>query len=714
MRTFAQQQNQPQKPLSSSLARPDKAALPRLRTQGDEPDTGSIALASPRFSHDFSQMPVSARKPATAESGAANAPSSSSHPLDSTTRVTMEARFSHDFGHVRVHTDPMAASEAARLNARAFTINHDIHFGDTNASSTAPDDALLVHELTHVVQADVAASNPGQPADSADDLEHEARCVANAFRLGAAFPPVRGLARGLAAPLRDDGKPTFGNLPGDDPELTGSRRVRLQLADGKWQEISGGRTNPRRTATGSYDFVVIDGTIYAVKSNRFGHTEAARGGRVTWAGVIVFDKGGALKSWNNASGHYLPAGGFASNAANAHPDLPMDKYEQTYRGSHVDTTTGQRRGPQLPVYQPKEGETLEARGRGGDVKKQGSSKAEPVPQSTVVSGKYETKDELPPPKPPATPDVTKGKLTPPKVSSTASATPTRGKPGIGTTAGTSASADTAAAIARLDAEAAEAARFTGRIRTYVAAYGALQNAISLLDTIDAAEKIFFHGTVFEHEQSEADNVAAQSSEALQAAESSTAGNAYLGAIIDIGEARRNSDQQGLFALAASLTKLDLELSESAEKMSAVSSDIDAQAQAMLRAARNNKKAATQGMDDAAMAQAAALYISTEKLGNTLRGAAENYRSAAEMLNASSAAISSAASEAEEAAWALGYAHIIKAQQEIDRQQKAKPRPLTPMPRSASQSSFMSPRGSGPGGELTEEDKALLVKFIRGQ
>jgi hypothetical protein len=42
-------------------------------------------------------------------------------------------------------------------------------------------------------------------------------------------------------------------------------------------------------------------------------------------------------------------------------------------------------GPQLPVYQPKKGEILEPRGRGGDVKKLGEPK-EPVPQKTVVTG----------------------------------------------------------------------------------------------------------------------------------------------------------------------------------------------------------------------------------------------------------------------------------------------------------------------------------------
>ena len=59
---------------------------------------------------------------------------------------------------------------------------------------------------------DAAASNPARPASSVDALEHEARHVATTFHLDAAVPPLRGVARGLAVPLRqpvDPGVPTL-------------------------------------------------------------------------------------------------------------------------------------------------------------------------------------------------------------------------------------------------------------------------------------------------------------------------------------------------------------------------------------------------------------------------------------------------------------------------------------------------------------------------
>src|ERR671927_1815999 len=80
MRTFAQKQNQPQKPGSSSLAQTNLAtrgpayrAHPLLRLQrtfgnqavlrmlqmhAEEPDVGWPAAAAPRFGHGYSQLPL--------------------------------------------------------------------------------------------------------------------------------------------------------------------------------------------------------------------------------------------------------------------------------------------------------------------------------------------------------------------------------------------------------------------------------------------------------------------------------------------------------------------------------------------------------------------------------------------------------------------------------------------------------------------------------
>lgn len=74
-------------------------------------------------------------------------------PLDATSRAFMEPRFGHDFNQVRVHNDLQAARSAKALHARAYTVGRDVAFAERQyAPSTPQGQALLAHELTHVVQ----------------------------------------------------------------------------------------------------------------------------------------------------------------------------------------------------------------------------------------------------------------------------------------------------------------------------------------------------------------------------------------------------------------------------------------------------------------------------------------------------------------------------------------------------------------------------------
>ncbi len=74
-------------------------------------------------------------------------------PLPTATRAGMESVFHHDFGAVRVHTSQDAQALAGQLDARAFTVGHQVAFAAGNyAPGTPVGDALLAHELAHVVQ----------------------------------------------------------------------------------------------------------------------------------------------------------------------------------------------------------------------------------------------------------------------------------------------------------------------------------------------------------------------------------------------------------------------------------------------------------------------------------------------------------------------------------------------------------------------------------
>jgi hypothetical protein len=73
--------------------------------------------------------------------------------LESGVRTRMESAFGYDFSRVRVHNDSHAAQLSNNLNARAFTIGSNVAFaaGEYQPGSLVGD-ALLAHELAHVVQ----------------------------------------------------------------------------------------------------------------------------------------------------------------------------------------------------------------------------------------------------------------------------------------------------------------------------------------------------------------------------------------------------------------------------------------------------------------------------------------------------------------------------------------------------------------------------------
>lgn len=78
---------------------------------------------------------------------------SSGRALEPTVRASMEERFAHDFSRVRVHCGSDAARSASDLKARAYTVGDDIVFANARyAPHTASGEALLAHELGHVVQ----------------------------------------------------------------------------------------------------------------------------------------------------------------------------------------------------------------------------------------------------------------------------------------------------------------------------------------------------------------------------------------------------------------------------------------------------------------------------------------------------------------------------------------------------------------------------------
>jgi hypothetical protein len=78
---------------------------------------------------------------------------SSGQPLDAATRAFMEPRFGYDFSRVRVHSGSPAEQSARDVNARAYTVGHNVILGSPRfAPGTHQERRLIAHELAHVLQ----------------------------------------------------------------------------------------------------------------------------------------------------------------------------------------------------------------------------------------------------------------------------------------------------------------------------------------------------------------------------------------------------------------------------------------------------------------------------------------------------------------------------------------------------------------------------------
>jgi hypothetical protein len=123
-------------------------------------------------------------------------------PLDGGVRSRMEPLFGQDFSGVRVHQGSEAASMSAGLDARAFTVGHHIALGPGEYQpGTIMGDALLAHELAHVVQQAGAARTAaplrdGSPAYEAfeQDADTAAAGVLTSLWGGARAAVMAGLA----------------------------------------------------------------------------------------------------------------------------------------------------------------------------------------------------------------------------------------------------------------------------------------------------------------------------------------------------------------------------------------------------------------------------------------------------------------------------------------------------------------------------------------
>jgi len=119
--------------------------------------------------------------------------------LDGGVRARMESTFGSDFSRVRVHTDSRAAELTSRLNARAFTVGSDLAFGvGEYQPGTLTGDALLAHELAHVIQQQGTTSSVAPISQRGSESE-----ILEADADQSAIGAVASLCTGMKGVMRD-------------------------------------------------------------------------------------------------------------------------------------------------------------------------------------------------------------------------------------------------------------------------------------------------------------------------------------------------------------------------------------------------------------------------------------------------------------------------------------------------------------------------------
>lgn len=116
-------------------------------------------------------------------------------PLESGVRSRMESAFGTGFSEVRVHTDSPAAALSDGMNARAFTVGEHVAFSPGEYRPETPaGQALIAHELAHVVQQGGAVQQSSRSGASYSALEEDADSTA----VRAVVSILSGAGRGLA------------------------------------------------------------------------------------------------------------------------------------------------------------------------------------------------------------------------------------------------------------------------------------------------------------------------------------------------------------------------------------------------------------------------------------------------------------------------------------------------------------------------------------
>lgn len=185
------------------VPRPGRAAVASALAGPAHPVASGLVVArAKRFEAERPERDEDGVAPG-AEAAVEGAAAGSGHALPDALRDRFEATLGVDLGAVRVHTGPASAAAADAVNAHAYAVGNDIHFGaGAYDPASQAGQRLIAHEVVHTVQqAGGAAHAQFKLKVSTPGDAHELEADALADKMVAASPepaPVSSGASGLA------------------------------------------------------------------------------------------------------------------------------------------------------------------------------------------------------------------------------------------------------------------------------------------------------------------------------------------------------------------------------------------------------------------------------------------------------------------------------------------------------------------------------------
>ena len=209
--------------------------------------------------------------------------------LEGQAKTRLQSAFGADFSDVRVHTDGTAQQLADGLNAHAFTIGTDIAFGPGEyRPGTVVGDALIAHELAHVVQQGGSKSFQSQEATSDRELDADADLSALGAMVsltsGTAGPQTKPRRRsGLSLQRCSGGKQEQSKAPGATKKPTQDTKSTTKPADDwdftpeDYAQLTSGGKKLKVSSDSAWFPAPLQENLLATLNSLLGPTEGPRG-----------------------------------------------------------------------------------------------------------------------------------------------------------------------------------------------------------------------------------------------------------------------------------------------------------------------------------------------------------------------------------------------------------------------------------------------------